>query len=69
MDKARSYVVYRFAKGERTDTDDPSKIVAITQDTHLKLPYADGTTRFTYVVTALDRLQNESKKASEKVKL
>lgn len=69
MDKARSYVVYRFTKGERTDTDDPSKIVAITQDTHLKLPYADGTTRFTYVVTALDRLQNESKKASEKVKL
>ena len=35
----------------------------------LRLPYAQGQTEYTYVVTALDRLQNESKGAKKKVKL
>ncbi len=69
MDKAKRYVVYRFAKGEKVDLDDPSKIVAITTDTFYKLPYSDGSTKYRYVVTALDRLQNESKGAKKSVKL
>ena len=69
MDKARKYVVYRFAKGEKVNLDDPSHIVAITDRTYLKLPYEDGETSYTYAVTALDRLQNESKARKEKVKL
>ncbi len=68
-DGAVKYVVYRFEKGERRNTEDPSKIVAITSETYYKLPYADGRTQCSYVVTALNRLQNESKAAKRKVKL
>lgn len=67
--EARQYVVYRFAKGERIDTDDASRIVAVTADTFCKLPYQDGKGRYTYVVTALNRLHNESKAAKKAVKL
>ena len=69
MDRAIQYVVYRFAKGEKRNLDDPSKIVTITRDTFYKLPYEDGKTTYYYVVTALDHLQNESKAAKKKVKL
>ncbi len=69
MDKAKSYVVYRFGKKEKINLDDASKIVAVTQQTLYKLPYEWGKEKYTYVVTALDRLQNESKAAKKKVKL
>ncbi len=68
-DKACQYVVYRFAKGENTDINNPANIVCITKDTFFKLPYSDGHTKFTYVVTALDRLSNESKAVKKKLKL
>ena len=69
MDKAVQYVVYRFKKGEKVNTDDASHIVAITRDTHIQLPYEDGKAKYKYVVTALDRLNNESNGESEKVRL
>lgn len=69
MQAARSYVVYRFGPKERVDTEDPSHIVAITTEPLLRLPYEDGRTKYTYVVTALDRLQNESKIVKKTVKL
>lgn len=69
MDEARLYVVYRFAKGEKVDIDQSDHIVAVTPNTMYKLPYEDGQERWTYVVTALDRLHNESKAAKKKVKL
>jgi hypothetical protein len=62
------YVVYRFDKGERIDLDDASKIVTITTETHLELPAQPHKTRHVYVVTALDRMQNESKARKVKVK-
>ena len=62
-------MIYRFAKGEKVNVDDASKIVAITDKPFYKLPYDDGKTKYTYVVTALNRIQNESKPASKKVKL
>lgn len=68
-DKAVKYVVYRFNNGEHINTDDPSKIVAITQRTFVNLPYDKGDIRYTYVVTALDRMSNESKAKKKKVKL
>ena len=68
-DEAQQYVVYRFAPGEKVDTSDPSKIVAITRQTFVSLPYEDGETKYTYAVTALDRMQNESKPVKKKVKL
>ena len=69
MDRAVQYVVYRFGADEEVDIDDPSHIVAITRDTFYPLPYEDGKTRFQYVITALDRLHNESKSVTKKVKL
>ena len=67
-DIADKYVVYRFNHDERINLDDPSKIVTITKQTHYELPQAEPKSRYTYVVTALDRLQNESKQVKEKVK-
>ena len=68
-DEARRYVIYRFAKGEKVNLSDASKIVKITYDTYYRLPYNGGTDKYTYVVTALDRVGNESKGAKRKVKL
>ena len=55
------YVVYRFKSGEKVNLQDASRIVKITRDTFYKLPYEDGKIKYRYVVTALDRLHNESK--------
>ena len=68
-DEARRYVIYRFAKGEKVNLADASKIVEITYDTYYRLPYDGGTKKYKYVVTALDRVGNESKGAKRKVKL
>ena len=67
MDRAVQYVVYRFGDKEKVNIDDASHIVAVTRNNFYKLPYKDGKNR--YVVTALDRLHNESKSVSKKVKL
>jgi uncharacterized lipoprotein YddW (UPF0748 family) len=69
LDRAAQYVVYRFRAGEAINLDDASKIVAITRECHYNLPYQGGKTKYTYVVTALDRLQNESKPVKKAVKL
>ena len=69
MDQAIQYVVYRFGNKEKIDLNDPSKIVTITRDTFVKLPYDGGKVKYQYVVTALDRLHNESKAVKKKVKL
>ena len=69
MDKAVQYVIYRFAKGERVDLSDPSHIVAITRDTYYNLHFSVEPGQYTYVVTALDRLHNESKLTKKKLKL
>ena len=65
-DVAAKYVVYRFAKGEKINLEDASKIVTITPDCFYNLPYKNGSDKFTYVVTALDRLSNESKGVKKK---
>ena len=67
-DEAVKYVVYRFDKKERLDIDDPSKIVCITEENHLELPEQPRKTRQVYVVTALDRMHNESNIQKVKVK-
>ena len=68
-DEVKKYVVYRFSPGEKVNIENPARIVAITSDEFIKLPFVDGSTRYTYVVTALDRLSNESKGAKKKIKL
>ena len=69
MDRAVQYVVYRFGDKEKVNIDDASHIVAVTRNNFYKLPYKDGKNKCRYVVTALDRLHNESKSVSKKVKL
>lgn len=69
MDKAVQYVVYRFGMEDPLNLENPSKIMAVTNNTYYKLPYEHGNQRFIYVVTALDRLHNESKAVKKKVKL
>lgn len=69
MDTARQYAIYCFAKGEKINLTTPEHLLAITNKTFYRLPYNRGRERFTYVVTALDRLQNESKPVKVKVKL
>lgn len=69
MDRAVQYVVYRFDDKEKVNIDDASHIVAVTRNNFYKLPYKDGKNKYRYVVTALDRLHNESKSVSKKVKL
>ncbi len=68
-DAPHRYVVYRFAKGEKVDIKDASHIVATTYNTYFPLPYEKGKESWTYVVTTLDRMSNESSPAKKKVKL
>lgn len=69
QNEAHRYVVYRFLPSEPLDTDDPSKIVGMPYDNRLRLDYKDGRTKYIYVVTALDRMSNESTGKKKKVKL
>ena len=61
LDRPVQYVVYRFAKGEKQDISDPRHIFAITRDKQVLLP--GNQAGHTFLITALDRLQNESKPA------
>lgn len=69
MDVAKQYVIYCFERGQKKNLNSSTHIIAITNQTWYKLPYNFGNERYTYYVTALDRLHNESKAASKKVKL
>ena len=62
-------MVYRFLQGERVDIDNPQRIVAVTDDTFYRLPLGDGSQRYVYVVTALNRIHNESKPVKVKVRI
>ena len=66
-DVVTRYVVYRFEKGEKVNTADASKIVAVTPNTFYRINDG-GASGATYAVTALDRLQNESKPVKKKIK-
>lgn len=67
-DVANRYVIYRFEEGEKVELDDASKILTVSNGNSLKLPYVKEK-KFTYVVTALDRVGNESKGKKKKVRL
>lgn len=69
FDKPIQFVVYRFDRKAKVNLDDPSAIVAITRNNFYKMPYENGKKKYRYVVTALDRLHNESKGVRKKVKL
>ena len=67
MDEPYRYVVYCFAKGEKVDLSDPSHIMTITSSAFYELPaWLSG--GYTFVVTVLDRMQNESEGVKCKAK-
>jgi len=67
---ASYFVIYRFERNEKKDINNPDKIVATTRNLYYLLPYNNGNERYTYIVTAVDRFHNESKKGKvKKIKL
>ena len=69
QDEAYRYVGYQFAPGEDIDTDDAAHIITIAPhlSAEIRRPQAKG--KCTYVVTALDRMSNESDIAKKKLKI
>ena len=59
MDKAKQYVVYIFEPGEEIDLSDGSNIATITHRQNFQLN--SNLSGHTIIITALDRLHNESK--------
>ncbi|MDR1415019.1 MAG: family 10 glycosylhydrolase [Odoribacteraceae bacterium] len=57
----RYFVIYCFAPGDRQDIDDPAKIVAITRRTSCFLPVSGRLVPYRFIITAVDRLHNESR--------
>ena len=57
------YVVYRFNANEKPDLERTDRIIAVQQATSFNDPEAARLKQCTYVVTAMDRLWNESKPA------
>ena len=68
-DEVTQYVVYRFGKGEKIDLQQETHIVGVSRQNFMKLPYKDGQERYVYIVTALDRMSNESKDSKIKIKI
>lgn len=62
-EKAYGYVVYRFNQGEDVNLQDPRSILEIIYDRNRTF-FTDESVRkgrrYTYIVTAIDRLKNES---------
>ncbi|MGK6352080.1 glycoside hydrolase family 10 protein [Parapedobacter sp. DT-150] len=62
-EEAYGYVIYRFNEGEELNLNNPQNILHVTYD-HTQLSYTDNLVRkqghYRYVVTAIDRLKNES---------
>ena len=54
------FLVYRFSKNEAINLEDATKIIALTQSNSFNDEVNDGKS-YRYVVTALDRLWNESR--------
>lgn len=69
QDEARKYVVYQFAPGEDIDLDDASHIMSITTHLSAELQRPQKKGKYTYVVTALDRMSNESDMVKKKLKI
>ena len=65
MQKQVYFCIYRFAEGEPIDLSNGRNLVTTTRETGYLLPYKKGTVKYTYVITAVDRMHNESKKGKK----
>jgi uncharacterized lipoprotein YddW (UPF0748 family) len=70
LSSANYFVIYRFAGNERVNLNSAANIVGFTRGLSYLLPYDKKKGDFCYVVTAVDRFHNESKKGVRiKIKL
>ena len=60
--QAKYYVIYRFLKGTKIDLNNPKNILSIQQEL-LYYEQKDNSKNYTYAVTSVDRLHNESEPA------
>ncbi|MDR1918643.1 MAG: family 10 glycosylhydrolase [Tannerellaceae bacterium] len=56
------FVIYRFEKKEKIDLNNPAHLVGVTRELSYLLPHDRKQGEVRYVVTAVDRYHNESKK-------
>lgn len=59
-DEATRFAIYRFEKGAKVNLADVTALQTVTYAHEYKVPYVKGK-KYVYVVTALDRVGNESK--------
>lgn len=69
MQRPAYYCVYRFHEEAEVDLDDVKALVATVRENRYRLPYKDGSKKYIYVITAIDRMHNESEPKILKVKL
>ena len=70
MCQGHKFVVYRFNKGEKKNLDNAAAIREVTYSTTYKEKEKLPKGTYTYVVTSLNRVNNESPKGTEiKVKI
>jgi uncharacterized lipoprotein YddW (UPF0748 family) len=62
LDLPTYFVVYRFESGAPQDLNDPRNILKLTRDLHFYDKTAKAATIYTYAVTSVDRLHNESER-------
>ncbi len=68
-DKAFGYVIYRFEEGEKVDVENAKNILEIVYSTKYSTytdDQAEKNKRYTYIVTSIDRLKNESEPSKPK---
>lgn len=65
-DQVNRFAIYRFEKGAKVNLNDVSVLQAVTYDNFYRIPYVSGK-KYVYVVTALDRVGNESKGKKKKI--
>ena len=68
MNAPHRFVVYCFVKGQKLNLNNPKNIVEITSEPFYRLP-KEMKGKYVFVVTVLDRMQNESKGIRCKVNL
>ena len=60
LDKAAYFCVYRFETNEPVNIEDATKLQKIVREPAYMIPPSNDNKKYKYVVTALDRLYNES---------
>ena len=60
MDRAAYFCIYRFEPNERINTNDAAKLQKMVRKPEYAIPSSKDRKKYKYVVTAVDRLYNES---------